>query len=451
MTQATLSRSAGVRLRLLALLPLLALAAPLAPGAEAASSSPVQGVDVSKYQHDDGKPIDWGKVRRSGQTFAFIKATGGSDRTDPWYARESVAARRAGMIVGAYHYADPRHDADAQAAHIVDVVGTTREANDLGIVLDLESSGGLSPSRLSTWAHTFLTGVERRTGRLPILYTGPHFWHTKMKDNKTFGAYPLWIAHYTDKRPGPLPGWDRWTFWQRTSSARVSGIVGLVDHDLFCCPASTLAALADGRSTRITRVWRQLGGASGTLGLPLGPETPVPTGWGQTFERGYVAATAQGTFSVTGPVWERYRANGGAKGALGIPVGPARVAAPGVTEQRFAGGRIVHSAATGAHSVIGVFLARWVAEGGPTGPLGLPTGELSSPSQQFTGGGLYSTEAGVRLVPDTIRDHYEERGGPDSVYGLPTNDARPVLGGRLVTFDVGLLLELDIGGQRIVV
>jgi len=456
-TRDTLARSAGVRLRLLALLPLLALVVPLAPGADASSttatatrSARVMGIDVSKWQHDDGGPIDWRRVKASGQRFAFIKATGGSSRIDPWFERNWAGARRAGLITGAYHYSDPSRSAVAQARLIVSVVGSTREANNLGIVLDLEDTGGLRPAALVRWAKTFLNEVERLTGRVPIVYTGPNFWKTKVRSS-AFGAYPLWLARYNSQAPAPLPGWNRWTFWQYTSSGRVPGIVGAVDRNWFCCSLATLRALADGRSTRITGVWRNLGGASGALGLPLGPEARIPGGWGQLFEKGYVAATGEGHFAVTGPVWQRYRANGGAVGKLGVPVGQARVVAPGVTEQRFLNGRIVHATATGAFALAGPVLDRWVAEGGATGAVGLPTAEATQHGQQFTGGGLYATPQGVRLVPGSIRDHYEELGGPTSFYGLPQGEAYEVLGGRAVDFELGQLIEYELAGQKVVV
>ena len=447
MTQVTRARWSGVRLRFLALVPLLLIAVPIAPGVQA--SGTLTGVDVSKYQHDDGKPIDWASVKRSGQDFAFIKATGGSDRTDPWFEREWAAAGRAGMIRGAYHYADPRHSADAQAAHVVAVVGSTREANDLGIVLDLETSGGLSPSRLAAWAHTFLRGIEKRTGRVPILYTYPNFWHSKMRDNRTFGAYPLWLARYGE-RPGPLPGWDRWTFWQYSSTSHVPGIVGTVDRDVMCCSLSTLRALADGRSLRITRLWKALGGASGQLGLPLGMETAVPGGWGQIFERGYVVSSRRGTFAVTGPTWERYRLSGAATGSLGVPLAALRTIAAGVTEQRFAGGRILWSQPTGAHALQGDFEARWVADGAAAAPEGLPTAEAVDVAQQFSGGGFYRTVNGVRLVPRAIRDRYEQLGGPHGLLGMPLSEAHPAFGGQAVDFELNSLYMVVIAGQEIV-
>lgn len=432
-----------------ALLPLLAVLAVLSPQAQA--SAPLQGPDVSKYQHPGNKALDWGAIKRAGQSFAFIKATGGSDRTDPWFAREWAAAGKAGMIRGAYHYADPSRSADEQAAHVVSVVGSTREANDLGIALDLESTGGLGAGQLSSWAHTFLAGVEKRTGRVPILYTYANFWHNEMRDNRTFGAYPLWLARYDDKAPDTLPGWDRWTFWQHTSSYHLPGVPNRVDHNQMCCSLATLQALADGRSVAITQAWRELGGASGALGLPLGVEVPIPGGWGQEFEHGYLAQTATGVVSVLGPIWARYRQDGGATGPLGPPVAASEDLAAGVTQQRFQAGRILYSEATGAHSLEGVWLARWLADGADKSEEGLPTVEPDHGQQQFTTGGLYLTDAGVRMVPGAIRDKYEEQGGPASTYGLPASDAHDVPGGRAVDFQSGSLYELVVAGQRVVI
>ncbi|MCU1602174.1 MAG: glycoside hydrolase family 25 [Frankiales bacterium] len=440
-----------MRTRLIPLLVLAALLPVLAPHGAQAASGRVQGIDTAKYQHDGGRAIDWNAVRGSGQRFAFIKATGHADKTDPWFARDWAAAGRAGMIRGAYHYADPSSSAVAQADAIVNVVGSTREAGDLGIVLDLESTGGRSPSALAAWAHAFLNRVESRTGRLPILYTYVSFWSGPMANNRSFGAYPLWLARY-GAEPRPLAGWNRWTFWQHTSSARVSGIVGAVDHDVLCCSAGTLAALADGRTPAITRLWHRLGGASGALGLPTGPEAAVPGGWGQAFEHGYVASTSvHGTWAVLSPIWERYSSVRGAAGPLGVPVAAAAEPVPGVVSQQFTGGLILWSRLTGAQPLLGAMLHRWRKDGGVRSQEGLPTGPRVGVAQQFRGGGLYATSTGVHLVPGAIRDRYESLGGPSSVLGLPASEATAFHGGRLVSFDLGTLIELTVGGHTVVV
>jgi GH25 family lysozyme M1 (1,4-beta-N-acetylmuramidase) len=448
-TDLTQRRWSGVRLRLLALVPLVLLGTALVPTADAAA--PLSGVDVSKYQHPKGLPIDWARVKASGQSFAIIKASGGSDTTDPWFAREWAAAGKAGMIRAAYHYADPSEPADAQAAHVVDVVGSTREANDLGIVLDLESTGGLTPRQLSAWAHAFLSGVERRTGRVPILYSGPSFWHYRMADDRSFGAYPLWLARYSSKAPGPLPGWDRWTIWQHTSSARVPGIPTAVDHDVFCCGAGTLAALADGRSVAITKLWRALGGASGQLGLPMGTETAVPGGWAQTFERGLVTTTGQGTWAVLGDTYARYTATGGPTGPLGLPNGAEAQVLPGVWQQPFQHGVIARSATTGAHAVYGPALGRWLADGGPRSAEGLPTAEPTPTAQQFANGGLYATPTGPHLLPTAIRDRYQQLGGEQGVLGLPVSEPHDMFGATVVDFQLGELYDVVVAGQHVVI
>ncbi len=439
-----------MRFRLLALTPLFMVGALGLPDATAAG--PPQGIDVSKYQHDNGQPINWAAVKRSGQSFAFIKATGGSNRIDPWFEREWAAAGKAGMIRGAYHYADPSSDADAQAALVVSVVGTTREAGNLGIALDLESTGGLEAPQLAAWAHRFLDGVERRTGRTPILYTYVSFWSGPMAGNRTFGAYPLWLARY-GPRPAPLAGWSQWTFWQYSDSGRVAGIPGFVDRNEMCCSTGTLAALADGRSREIAGLWRKLGGASGQLGLPLGPEVRIAGGWGQTFQKGYVGSTrSHGTHAVLGAHWDRYQAAGAAGGALGVPASARQTVAAGVTQQVFAKGRIVHSAATGAHALRGGIEARWLKAGGRKSAIGLPRAEQIGSAQQFVAGGLYGTVQGVRFVPGAIRDRYEELGGVASPLGRPTSDAVQAADNvRIVTFQRGQLLELVVAGQRVVI
>ncbi|WKL00296.1 GH25 family lysozyme [Paenibacillus amylolyticus] len=64
------------------------------------SSGNTQGIDVSRYQGN----IDWAKVKASGMTFVFIKATEGQTYTDPNYQKNVTSALAAGMLVGTYHF-----------------------------------------------------------------------------------------------------------------------------------------------------------------------------------------------------------------------------------------------------------------------------------------------------------------------------------------------------------
>jgi len=41
----------------------------------------------------------------------------------------------------------------------------------------------------------------------------------------------LWVAHWGAHVPASVNGWQRWTFWQFTNKASVSGIPGTADMD----------------------------------------------------------------------------------------------------------------------------------------------------------------------------------------------------------------------------
>ena len=102
-------------------------------GAPGWTLAPLSGVDVSKYQHSDGKPINWAAVKRSGVDFAFIKATGGSNRVDPCFTREWAAAGRAGMIRGQQFYLT----SDFSSGYGFDglVVGLLSRGSAVGVVI----------------------------------------------------------------------------------------------------------------------------------------------------------------------------------------------------------------------------------------------------------------------------------------------------------------------------
>ena len=66
-------------------------------------------------------------------------------------------------------------------------------------MLDLEATGGLSPTNLVTWAAAWLDEVKARTGVSGVIYASPNFWKTKLSNTASFAlsGYRLWIAHWT--------------------------------------------------------------------------------------------------------------------------------------------------------------------------------------------------------------------------------------------------------------
>lgn len=207
----------------------------------------VEGIDVSHWQGE----INWKQVaRQSNVTFAFTKATEGTDYIDPAFKRNFTQGTGAGIIMGAYHYANPGGkaggqlaitlDAIAEAIHFVNVAGWTVSAGHLRPVLDLENNPqGLSKAQLSLWANVYLHSVKLLTGYEPLIYT--YAWFAFAYLNHSVTQHDLWFARYNkqdSQTGGPndtryhLGPWEKWAFWQYTDSGSVPGIKGNVDRDV---------------------------------------------------------------------------------------------------------------------------------------------------------------------------------------------------------------------------
>jgi lysozyme len=210
-----------------ALLVALALGGPVAADAvgDCDAAHLLPGIDVSSYQG----AIDWRQVRGAGIVFAFARVSDGLDVVDERFAENYAAMRRAGIRRGAYQHFRASVDPEAQAELLVAAVRRAGRA-DLPLVADVETDDGMSAEEVRARLGRWLRRVERRTRRRPIVYTSPSMSETL---GGAFGAYHLWVAHYEVDCPRLVDGWQRWAFWQRSSSGRVPGIAGDVDLDSF--------------------------------------------------------------------------------------------------------------------------------------------------------------------------------------------------------------------------
>ena len=189
----------------------------------------VRGIDISRYQDN----IDWARLRNAninGQpiSFAFIKATEGTDLIDPNFNENFYQAKQNDILRGAYHFFSPRTDARQQARFFLRQVHL--EAGDLPPVLDVETRGTLSKEKLQKAVKKWLDVVEQHYGVKPIIYTGYAFKMENLNDT-IFDQYPYWIAHYYVNElqyKGP------WAFWQYTDVGRIDGI-GHPEGDFVDC------------------------------------------------------------------------------------------------------------------------------------------------------------------------------------------------------------------------
>ena len=265
------------------------------------------GPDVAKWQHPHGKPINWAAAKRSGAGYAFMKATEGTTVVNPWFRADWSGAARAGLPRGAYHFARPAlpiSTATAQAHAYLRVVGTLHRPGDMPAVLDLESTGGLTPGQLILWAQQWVRTVQDATGRAPILYTYRSFWKNRAANSSALTHLPLWLADYSDGHAGagrltgptrPLVGhWQDWAIWQWTDRGRVAGVAAPVDVNVFNGGAKRMRELADGarhhtiiavRPGPALRVRAKGGDHSVTVSwMPGFDGNSRPTGWRVTVE-----------------------------------------------------------------------------------------------------------------------------------------------------------------------
>jgi GH25 family lysozyme M1 (1,4-beta-N-acetylmuramidase) len=203
-----------------------------APGAATA-----RGVDVS---HWDGA-ASMASVGRSGAAFVYAKATQGRGIVDGTFAARVHAAAAAGLLSGAYHFFDYRVDGIAQARFFVSTVrrhgGFTGHLPPAVDVECLRALGRSSPGYAARQLRAFLGEVYRRTGRMAVIYTSPYMWHQVTGNDRSFGAYPLWVACWYCAHPTLPRGWTTWTFWQ----VGKVGIAGVrVDGDIFRGGRTTL-------------------------------------------------------------------------------------------------------------------------------------------------------------------------------------------------------------------
>ena len=197
----------------------------------------VHGIDISHYQGE----INWKMLARTRQGqfpvhFVFMKATEGGDYPDDRFVANFDSARAHGFVRGAYHFYNPKTDANKQADFFISSVKL--EPGDLPPVLDIEKKGK-DIKKLQADLKVWLRRVEAHYGVKPIIYASYKF-KTRYLNDSVFNTYPYWIAHYyvdSVRYEGD------WKFWQHTDVGTLPGIEEKVDLNVFNGGKSELDAL----------------------------------------------------------------------------------------------------------------------------------------------------------------------------------------------------------------
>lgn len=201
---------------------------------------PVRGIDISHHQG----AIDWARLAREDIRFVYLKASEGGDWTDPSFAQNFQAAQRHGLAVGAYHYFTLCAPGVVQARNFLRTFPPNARA-DLPYAIDLEYVGNCSArpgeGRLARELKAFIAIVSAETHQTPVIYSTESFFTDYLDADPSYAAYPLWIRNLYGES-----AWGRGRkvlFRQFASHARLGGIDGAVDLDLFAGSKKQFAEL----------------------------------------------------------------------------------------------------------------------------------------------------------------------------------------------------------------
>jgi lysozyme len=197
--------------------------------------------------------VNYEAMAASGIQFAYLKIGQGLTITDPMYAKHRAGCQAAGVLWGAYYFADYRYSATPQAAKLCYLLGDV--LGDLIPALDLEYEERLgwprpSGASMAAWTLDFLREWKKQTGKPIIFYTNPDLIHELKKAPGGIPAEilacPLWIAHYTTQAYLDFEPWKAWTFWQEAGDVKGSWSAGGVDYDYFNGTLDQLKNMAGG-------------------------------------------------------------------------------------------------------------------------------------------------------------------------------------------------------------
>ena len=180
-------------------------------------SKPAYGIDISKCQ---GSIVDVLNRKTDSLDFIICKATEGITGIDSLFSlnRNMISAK--GFICGCYHFYHCEDSITEQADNYINTAGPFVKT-DLPPIVDFEEtsiSGNCSKVSIQSGLLNFLSVLQQRIGRRPIIYTDNNTADIYLNDS-LFSDYALWIANPSEAKSPVMPSvWKSkgWTIWQKS-------------------------------------------------------------------------------------------------------------------------------------------------------------------------------------------------------------------------------------------
>lgn len=175
----------------------------------------LHGIDVSAFQSPS--------YDTSGLSFVFVKATEGRSYTNPRLETQVRTARRAGLVVGHYHFLWPGR-IRSQARHFLSEI--PGKAGDILAVDWEETADGSRASDADK--DRFIRRLKKsRPHSRVVLYTNRDFWLNA--DSTSYSGDGLWIADYVTAGKPRIK--SDWLFHQYTSHPHDKNVTSFKDKD----------------------------------------------------------------------------------------------------------------------------------------------------------------------------------------------------------------------------
>ncbi|HEY59630.1 MAG TPA: hypothetical protein G4N92_02930 [Anaerolineae bacterium] len=183
----------------------------------------LMGIDLLERNGE----IDWLNINTNHIRFVYIMTTEGSSVENNSYKFNYQEAKKAGLLVGSYHWLHPRSDSKQQADFFCRTA--RNEKGDLPPAVCLELHKPYS-NDFEDRLQSFLEQVENQVGMKPVIYTSEKYWKKYLPNAAWVCDYPLWIDNPGPIWPGQMFPWAGWTVWQfsfRAELPRIDSKLGL--------------------------------------------------------------------------------------------------------------------------------------------------------------------------------------------------------------------------------
>lgn len=191
----------------------------------------IRGIDVSAWQG----AIDWDTVANYGMDFAILRITEAGNVIDSCFEKNYSGCQKHNIPTGAYKYSYAMTVAEIQseARKVVEVLNGRKLQYPVWLDLEWNNQRSLGAEQIHKLAEAFEKIIAAAGYKFGIYCNVDWYLNVICSHLK---KYDFWIARYPASDNGTLQERLRPDFgvgWQYSSKAKIPGITGVVDRNVF--------------------------------------------------------------------------------------------------------------------------------------------------------------------------------------------------------------------------